>query len=598
MKKLAKVLSLALVLVMVLSLGGTAWAAETHIVTINKDPTDTATHTYEAYQIFAGTYDAGNSTLMNITWGTGVDSSKLVDALKTEFSSNETASTVVKTPATGSNSAVYYTVGELFDAANSAAKCAEAISELNANHDDATAQKIAAIVGANLSSTISGTGSNTGVSGLADGYYLIKDKDDSLNGKEGAYTRYILEVVNNVEVQEKASVPSVVKKVQDVNDTDGILTGYQDSADYDIGDAVPFQITATTASTVSDYTKYHVTIQDKQSDGLNAPERFTITVLDKTFYMKNDGKFYTDNTFKTEDSSGNTATTENGTIITVSKATLETDQTFAIKVEFKNSTIGSKINVEANNKPIVVEYKSVLNTRAKIGSEGNPNEVYMKYSNNPNAEDDKEGKTPTDKVIVFTYKTVIDKVDKNGVALNGADFTLYKEVPSAVDSATKGSDLTFDDGVEHSAIDANKHYVTVGNKTGNATGATFTFNGIDDGTYVLVETTVPEGYNPWKSAVVTVAATHDTDSADPKLTALTATAPFSTTNLEGGTVTKKDGSTHTCVSGEAYAEIINQQGNVLPTTGGVGTTLFYVFGSILVIAAAVYFVTKKRSEVE
>lgn len=588
MKKLAKVLSLALVLVMVLSLGGSAWAD--HSVTITKDSTDTATHTYEAYQIFAGNYDSTSDNLSNITWGTGVNSDNLITALQREFGSETTASTVVKTPATGSNSAVYYTVGDLFNAADSPAKFAEAISELNANHDDATAQKIAAIVGANLSSTKSGTGSNTGVTGLADGYYLIKDRDGTMdNAENGAYTRYILQVVKDVTVTEKASVPSVVKKVKDVSDTDGTPTDWQDSADYDIGDAVPFQITATTASTVSDYTKYHVTIQDKQSTGLDAPERYTVNVLGVDFEL-------------VADATTPVVNTVDDTKVTVENATPESENTFAIKVTFehKDSTATNRVKIDdaADGAEIKVNYVSTLNSNAVIGKTGNPNEVYMKYSNNPNAEDEKEGKTPTDKVIVFTYKTVIDKIDKDGRALNGADFTLYKEVPSAVDGATKGNDLDFNDGVEHSEIKADKYYVVVGNKTGDANGATFTFNGIDDGTYVLVETTVPGGYNAWKSATVTVEAVHQTDSADPHLTSLTATAPFSTTNLEGGTVTKKDGSTHTCDSGEAYAEIINQQGLELPTTGGVGTTLFYVFGSMLVIAAAVYFVTKKRSEVE
>lgn len=594
MKKLAKVLSLALVLVMVLSLGGAAWAD--HSVTITKGTNDTATHTYEAYQIFAGNYDSTSNNLSNITWGTGVNSDNLITALRNEFGSSTAASSIAKEPAVPDDTATTdvdeskYTIGDLFTAADSPAKFAEAISELNANHDDATAQKIAAIVGANLSSTKSGTGSNTGVTGLADGYYLIKDRDGTMdNAENGAYTRYILQVVKDVTVTEKASVPSVVKKVKDVSDTDGTPTDWQDSADYDIGDAVPFQITTTTASTVSDYTKYHVTIQDKQSTGLDAPERYIVNVLGVDFEL-------------VADATTPVVNTVDDTKVTVENATPESENTFAIKVTFehKDSTATNRIKIDdaADGAEIKVNYVSTLNSNAVIGKTGNPNEVYMKYSNNPNAEDDKEGKTPTDKVIVFTYKTVIDKIDKDGRALKGANFTLYKEVPSAVDSATKGSDLNFNDGVEHSAINANKYYVVVENKTGDANGATFTFNGIDDGTYVLVETTVPGGYNAWKSATVTVAAEHETDSADPRLISLSATAPFSTTNHDAGTVTKKDGTTHTRVSGEAYAEIINQQGPELPTTGGVGTTLFYVFGSMLVIAAAVYFVTKKRSEVE
>ena len=172
---------------------------------------------------------------------------------------------------------------------------------------------------------------------------------------------------------------------------------------------------------------------------------------------------------------------------------------------------------------------------------------------------------------------------------------MYKQVTEDTTGATLGSALTFGDNVEHSAIVATNYYVVMGNKTGDATGSTFEFKGIDDGTYVLVETTVPAGYNAWTSATVTVSATHDETSDDPQLTVLTATAPFTTSNVEAGTVDRtKSGETHSRVLGEAYAEIINQSGTTLPSTGGIGTTIFYVVGSILVVAAGVLLITKKR----
>ena len=110
----------------------------------------------------------------------------------------------------------------------------------------------------------------------------------------------------------------------------------------------------------------------------------------------------------------------------------------------------------------------------------------------------------------------------------------------------------------------------------------FEFKGIDDGTYVLVETTIPAGYNAFESKKIVVSATHDETSDDPALTALT-----------GGDLLTGNVST-----GELTGTVINQQGNQLPSTGGIGTTLFYVFGSMLVIAAGVYFVTKKRSDID
>jgi len=573
-------------------------------VEIIKNSTDTAKHTYAAYQLFKGDLYVsmdGTSvkrTLSNIEWGEGIDTTKLA-----------TLGTALK--------AIDGFPQELTFAntAASAAAVAKAIGDLNATHDSDKAQAIAAAFGSVLATaTVTGNKDSDEVTGLKAGYYLIKDASNP-DGENGAQTRYMLEVVADVTVYEKASVPSVVKKVKETNDSKAASTAdpknptdWQDAADYDIGDSVPFQITAKTASTAGDYVKYHVTIQDKQSAGLTAPESYKITVLGKEFTLAKNGTAQTEKV-------GNTN-------VTVEPVTPDAGQTFAIKVSFVSTTDGAKLGSAVVSQDIVVEYTSELNTSAELGSTGNPNEVYLKYSNNPNSADDNdEGKTPTDKVIVFTYEikalkvkptsdaaidqsayealTDAQKADYVKVgdkwqkteALSGAGFTLFKKDASKT-AATQNS---FKDATNKGDVvkDGNNYYVAVTNQITGKT--TFEFKGTDAGEYKLVETTVPAGYNKCDDIDITVTATYDTDSADPKLKTLTvdpATAGFT---VESTTTEATEGTAATTTyNGNITGKVLNQSGAVLPSTGGVGTTIFYVVGSILVVAAGVLLITKKR----
>ena len=222
-------------------------------------------------------------------------------------------------------------------------------------------------------------------------------------------------------------------------------------------------------------------------------------------------------------------------------------------------------NITKDDNKVVVEYNAELNSNAVLGSAGNPNSVELTYSNNPNDTGDgtskpaNTGKTPKDTVKVFTYQTIINKLNENKEALKGAGFTLSKK-------------------------DKDGNWNTVkALAAGEAT--TFEFKGLDAGNYKLEESTTPDGYNTIKPIEFTINATYDTDSADPQLTKLSGDVTSGVAEFDAN---KADGS--------LKADIVNRKGSLLPSTGGMGTTILYVIGSILVLVAAVLLITKKRMD--
>jgi LPXTG-motif cell wall-anchored protein len=163
------------------------------------------------------------------------------------------------------------------------------------------------------------------------------------------------------------------------------------------------------------------------------------------------------------------------------------------------------------------------------------------------------GETVKDVVIVFTYEYDVNKVDGAGEALTGAGFTLYKKVGS--------------------------EWVAVGNEIVGGDITTFEFKGLDSGDYKLVETTVPTGYNKADDIEFTITASYDIKSNNPQFHKLTINGKEYTTGI-------------------VVTEVENLTGTELPSTGGIGTTIFYVAGGILVVGAAVMLIAKKRTENE
>lgn len=368
---------------------------------------------------------------------------------------------------------------------------------------------VAPYLGTAAGSVTIAKGETTGaITGLDAGYYLVKTTVTS--DKDGVYTYYIMKIVKNTDATIKADVPEIDKTVSD--------------NDANIGDTVTFTLTATMPSNLQGYEKYKVIFHDTLSSGLDFVEgtvKVTVAGVDKTDEF--------------------TVTEENG-ILTISC----------------NDVLA--LGATANSQ-IIVTYNAIVDDDAIIGVEGNPNEVYLEYSNNPNWDgtgDEPTGDTPEDEVKVYTWEIPVFKYTGTDTPLAGAGFTLYKdaECTQALNLvATEGSNVykvcTQTECTDHTHV---TEIIT------DTTGK-FEIEGLEKGTYYLKETTTPAGYNTCDVVTVVIG--------------------------ENGALTQNGNATN-------EVAIQNNSGATLPETGGMGTTLFYIIGGVLMVAALVLLVTKNR----
>ena len=537
MKKRSKILaSLLLALVMVFTLTSTAFAATVTVPTtgILKD------HTFTAYQVFSGREEGG--VLSDVQWGSGIDSTAFLAALKADT-----------------------TYGSLFTACTTAASVAKVLGDNNTN--TALANAVAKLAYANKTGT--GTALTAGENTLADGYYLVVDTTTDV-GEGGAYNTALLQVVGNININVKTDVPTFEKKVQEddkYNQDGGYGQGYNDVADYNIGDAVPFKLIGSVPD-MSRYDTYKYIFHDTLSDGLTLSED-SIKVYVASDKAGTDKAEITDWTKAVD-----------GQSFTVSFTDLKT------------------VSGVSQGKFIIVEYTATLNQNAVIGLNGNLNTAYLQYSNKPDqsgsGNTDNTGKTPEDKVIVFTYELDVTKVDgQDNTKLENAKFVLLNSDGTKVAKITNGKfdgwqDLPAAGSDGKIAADSWDENTIL---TSNSSGL-FKIAGLDDGTYKLREIAAPTGYN-MLSSDITVIITATTTNGQAWTDGLASSA---LTKLE---VTADDvagtGDTSTGIAGITVA---NNKGATLPETGGIGTTIFYVLGGALVIGAAVLLITKKRMNAE
>ena len=259
MKRMKKLASLLLALVLAMSMAMVVSAAPDtttkHTITITNETTD---HVYEAYQVFKGDNSNEDDKLVDIDWGNGVNAAALLTELKTldaykDCEDAEDVANVLKT------------------------------FEDNSAQIDAFAKVVAKHL-ATVAGTSTATASPYEISVTGDGYYFVKDRDSSVTAEGDTYTEYILKVVEDVEVAAKDGTVTSEKKVYDINDSTEIKPSvippedWQDSADYDIGDVIPFKLTATLPANFTSYKTYQLTFHDEECDGLVFGGKDTVVV--------------------------------------------------------------------------------------------------------------------------------------------------------------------------------------------------------------------------------------------------------------------------------------------------------------------------------
>lgn len=494
-------------------------------------------HTYSAFQIFKGDVEGNNIKdfkISNVDWGSNIadDAAAFLDQLKSAD-----------------------TIGPLFANADSARDVLEVISQWHDSDDYsiAFARFVCHYLYSNDANPtyVVRAGSNAlTIPEAKAGYYLFVDttdfsKDDSYH----SYNSFLLMVTKgnwNVPITPKAEKPTVEKKVYD--NPDGTSTGgFGSSADHAINEKFQFQLTATLPDSTNRaydyYDKYTVCFNDTLSEGI------TYDGLDSVVIESNGTPYDITNDSSKYD---------------IDISNLKSQNSFVVKIHDVKNCVAN-LNDGAT---ITVTYTAHLNDKAYVntagGSTSNINKVYLTYSNNPKDESS-IGKTPeSTPVYVYTYQLNNTKHQdtEKGPALEGACFRLYSDEACTDQSEVQ---LYQKDGFYYPIKDVlGKEAVEMK----SAANGTFNVKGLDAGTYYLKEITPPDGYSACKVIPVTIKADHSRNDQ---------------VNLEGSNLTN---------------DIVNIKagGITLPSTGGIGTTLFYVVGGGLMVAAIVLLVTKKRME--
>ena len=490
-------------------------------------------HGYIAFQIFKGVISKDNQTLSDVYWGKNIPHPE-------DFLPKLKEDPTLKIP---------------FQDADNLQDVLAVISTWHNSDDDSIAfarfvcNYIYTDPLADSESTI--VGGNGAIKIPEPGYYLIVDNTYfNLGDFYHAYNSFFL--VNdtqqgeyNVIINHKVVKPTVEKKVYDNQDGTS-EAGFYSSADHAINEEFKFQLTATLPASENNgraydyYNEYAVLFNDTLSKGI------TYDRLDSVV-IESDGIPYdiTDDNLKY-----NVDTTD-----------LESHNYFVVGIPDVKTCVPD-LNKGAT---ITVTYTAHLNENAAVnGSTDNKNKVQLQYSNNP-SNSAYWGFTPESAVCVYTYQLNNTKYrddDIPGNELEGAGFRLYSDKACHDEDEIKLK-MNHDGTYSRDFSTEGKGVEMLSNKDGQ-----FNVKGLDAGTYYLRETKTPDGYSACPDTKIVISATHDEHNV----------SLSGESNLNNKIINKKAG------------------GITLPSTGGIGTTLFYVVGGGLMVAAIVLLVTKKRME--
>ena len=574
MKRTKTLLCLLLAVVMTLALSTASFAeAQTYTITVNNsnDSISMVGNTYSAYKLFNVTYSDSKDAYAYTVTDDFADFEYSYDTTENEQKVKETVK---------GESLINY-LESLENDSDALDTFAEAAFKY------ATDNNIAA------AGSVDATNANTATIRVPTaGYYLVAGSATSTADKNQSVVAACALTTTDptAEVTVKADVPSIDKKIVEDNDEVKANTA-------SIGDKVEYKID-TAVPNMKGYEKYYFVIDDTMSKGLTYNGGLTVKLGDSTL------------------------TVDDYTVT----SNVNNDGTTSLKVVFKNF-----IQYKAQTgTAITVTYSATINQDANLSAaEGNTNDVTLTYSNNPNSsgtgdsdtpgEGEATGKTPTSETKTYVTGIQISKVDGQDTTklLAGAKFQItgtsqkivltnkemYKAIEGEPAEGTKVyymlKDGTYTDvaAVTDKSSDnynadkydsTTKMYEKVSvvtkdtvatkiNTVGytNAQGV-LTFEGLSTGTYTITELVAPNGYNLLK---------------DPVTIEITDNATLTNANW-----TVKSGDTALVANDDNHfvVQVKNNKGTELPSTGGIGTTLFYVIGGLLVVAAGIILVTKKR----
>ena len=554
MKKFKKAFAIVLALAVVLSMSvAPTFAAGDGTITINNAVSG---HTYTAYQIFKG--DLSGATLSNVKWGDDITAAGKT-ALETAYN------------ATGP----------------------QAVADAVAEEKDAVV--FADHVGTNVSGGKAGSLSGTTytISGLEDGYYMIVDTyTPAANEENVTYSRYMVQLVGTATVNNKAEKPTVDKKI-----VDGEKRVENNTAN--IGDTITYEITSAVPD-MTGYKEYYMDFSDTLSKGLT--------------YDNGSLKVYV----------GDTELNADNYTVTVGDYDATSGTAIAVHLKDLKSRSTGENAVYTQDATIRITYTAKVNDAAVIGNTGNPNTVTLDYTNKPsdsgdgtpdNEEDVPHGTTPSEEVKTFVTEIELTKVDMkdksklagavfnvkgtqiNKVLIKGEHFVANAEgnyylLKEGTYTTTVPTDNTKDkyamEGENYQRFNKEAYATTSVQEEANVefqvvTGSdgVIKVTGLKEGTYTFTEIQAPDGYNLLPSPLTVVVESNIDQVSD--------TVAFAWSK---GTASTADVTVDN--NGVFKFTVENGTGAELPSTGGIGTTIFYVLGALLVVGAGVLLVTRRR----